>query len=148
MARPAPAGKGNRGRTIPYAASQLAATLRMLAPGAVPIVCQKQRGNEVPRKRYWMCSSVGGRTQRGVAGDGPDELEVGEGEDGGESREDHRERQQERPADVPERLPAARTVDLRGLVDVGGDGLQAGQVSHGEERDPAPDVGDHERHAG
>ena len=67
MARPAPAAKGNRTRTIPYAASQLAATLRMLAPVAMPIVFQNQRGNEVPRKRYWMCSSVGWRTQKGLA---------------------------------------------------------------------------------
>src|SRR5204863_6993224 len=50
---------------------------------------------------------VGGSAAR----DGPDELEVREGEDGREDGEDGGERQEQEPGDLPEDPPAARAVD-------------------------------------
>ena len=52
-------------RTIPYAASQLVATLNTLAPVAIAIVFQNQRGNDVSRSRYCTCAKVGWCTKNG-----------------------------------------------------------------------------------
>src|SRR6267142_4072706 len=58
---------------------------------------------------------VGG-VGRTTPGDGPDQLEVGEGEDRGEDREDGGERQEQDPGDAPEDLPVAGAVQGGGLV--------------------------------
>ena len=85
---------------------------------------------------------------RSAAGHDVDQLEVGEGLDDREQHDHQRDRHEQRPGDVPEALPGAGAVDGGGLVELGTDGLQAGQQGDGEERHAAPDVDDDDRRHG
>ena len=88
-----------------------------------------------------------GRVHRPAAGDGVDELEVGEGEDDREGHHDREDRQQQREGDEAEALPGRGAVEQRRLVERGRDGLQAGQQRDRHERDAAPDIGGDQRPA-
>src|SRR5204863_4529493 len=74
---------------------------------------ERTSGNRaLVRERDEEVRRVGGPSARNR----PDELEIGEGEDGGEDGQDGGERQQQHPGDPPEDLPVAGAVDGRPLV--------------------------------
>src|SRR5947208_10189696 len=96
-------------------------------------------GALVTERRHQM-RGVGGAAAR----EHPDELEVGEGE---QHRERHHHRDdggQQRVGDVAKDLPGGRAVDGRGLVERGRHGLQVGEQRYGDERYPAPDIGEYD----
>ena len=85
------------------------------------------------------CHEVGG-VDRPAAGDGVDELEVGEGEQHREGHDDRQDRHEQGRGDVAEFLPAGGAVEQGGLIERGGDGLQPGQQGDGYEGNAAPDI--------
>src|SRR3989441_3137715 len=111
-------------------------------------------GGSFAQRAAWNGALIGegdeqvGGVGRTTARDGPDELEVGEGEDGREDGEDGGERQEQQPGDLPESPPAARSVDGGRLVQLLRNGLQSCEIADGEEGDSPPDVRDHQRRPG
>src|SRR5690606_39583280 len=57
----------------------------------------------------------------------------------GEDQDDHHRRHQQRQRDVPEAPPPAGAVDRRGVVELGGDALQAGEQDQRVEAHVRPD---------
>ncbi len=88
-----------------------------------------------------------GGVDRAAAGDRPDELEVGEGEQHREGHHHRDDRREQRIGDVAEHLPAGRPIDGRGLVERGRHRLEAGQQRDGHERNAAPDIHEDDRPA-
>ncbi len=88
-----------------------------------------------------------GGVHRSAAGDGVDQLEVGEGKDDRERHHDRQNWKHHRKRDVTEALPGARAVQHRGLIERRRYGLQAGQQRDRHEGNAAPDVGGDQREA-
>ncbi len=82
-----------------------------------------------------------GRVDRATAGDGVDQLEIGESEDDRERHHDRQDRHHHREGDVAKALPGGGAVEHRRLIERGRDGLQARQQRDRDERDAAPDIG-------
>ena len=86
------------------------------------------------------------RIDRTAARQGPDQLEVGEGEQHRKRHHHRDDRRQQRIGDEAEALPGGRAVECGSLVERGRHRLQPGQERDRDERHAAPDVG--EDHAG
>src|SRR5262245_27220928 len=80
---------------------------------------------------------------RATAGEYPDELEVGEGEEHRECHHHCDDRGEQRVGDVAEHLQAAGAVDGRGLVQRGRHRLKAGEQRDRNERHAAPRSEEH-----
>ena len=79
---------------------------------------------------------------RPAAGQHIHQLKIREGLDDGKQRHHHRHRQQQRPGNMDEALPAIGAVDRRGFLQFRADGLQPRQQADRVEWHAAPNIHD------